>query len=78
MRDRDGDQQRQHHVEIVRQLDREDVPVNGDRIVPPRMAPMLTSGRKPAPRFGRNALSTPPSACRALSSSCAARAPSID
>src|SRR6059058_3325872 len=36
--------------------------VKGDRIVPPRMAPMLTSGQKPAPSWGRNIASSPPSA----------------
>ena len=35
------------------------MPVNGDRMVPPRIAPMLTSGQKPAPSFGRNMASTP-------------------
>ena len=30
------------------------MPVNGERIVPPRIAPMLTSGQKPAPSSGRN------------------------
>src|SRR2546430_13013980 len=38
--------------------------VKGDRIVPPRMAPMLISGQKPAPSLGRNIASSPPSAPR--------------
>ena len=29
-------------------------PVSGERIVPPRIAPMLTSGQKPTPSAGRN------------------------
>ena len=37
-------------------------PVNGARIVPPRIAPMLTSGQNPAPSFGKTIASTPPSA----------------
>ena len=28
-------------------------PVSGERIVPPRIAPMLTSGQKPAPSVGQ-------------------------
>ena len=42
--------------------------VNGARIVPPRIAPMLTSGQKPAPSCGRNPASTPPSAAPIISS----------
>src|SRR5947208_3343781 len=38
------------------------MPVNGDRIVPPRIAPMLTSGQKPTPMSGSIQASMPPSA----------------
>src|SRR5205085_11272527 len=38
------------------------MPVNGERMVPPRIAPMLTSGQKPIPSAGRIHASTPPSA----------------
>ena len=44
------------------------MPVSGDRIVPPRIAPMLTSGQKPAPRHGSTCASTPPSAPPIISS----------
>ena len=44
------------------------IPVSGDRIVPPRIAPMLTSGQKPTPSAGRNHASTPPSAPPIISS----------
>ena len=43
-------------------------PVNGDRIVPPRIAPMLTSGQKPAPSAGNTIASSPPSAPPIISS----------
>src|SRR5689334_10502373 len=36
--------------------------VNGARIVPPSVAPILISAQKPAPSFGRNIASSPPSA----------------
>ena len=35
-------------------------PVSGALIVPPRMAPMLASGQKPAPRSGSTIACTPP------------------
>ena len=38
------------------------MPVNGERIVPPRIAPMLISGQKPDATCGRNIASRPPSA----------------
>ena len=43
-------------------------PVSGDRIVPPRIAPMLTSGQKPAPSHGSRRASSPPSAPPIISS----------
>ena len=42
--------------------------VNGARIVPPSVAPMLMSAQKPAPSFGRNIASSPPSAPPIISS----------
>src|SRR5213593_1485401 len=36
--------------------------VNGTRIVPPSMAPILIRGQNPTPSFGKNIDSTPPSA----------------
>jgi len=36
-------------------------------MVPPRIAPMLTRGQKPAPSCGRNAPSTPPKAAPIIS-----------
>ena len=44
------------------------MPVNGDRMVPPRIAPMLISGQKPRPSLGRNMASRPPSAPPIISS----------
>ena len=42
-------------------------PVSGARIVPPRMAPMLTRGQNPTPRSGSTHASTPPSAPPSIS-----------
>ena len=38
------------------------IPVSGDRMVPPRIAPMLTKGQNPVPTAGKNIASTPPNA----------------
>src|SRR5437762_11587969 len=43
------------------------MPVNGERMVPPRIAPMLTRGQNPLPRCGRKMLSTPPRAAPIIS-----------
>ena len=43
-------------------------PVNGERMVPPRIAPMLTSGQNPAPSTGKTIASRPPSAPPIISS----------
>ena len=43
-------------------------PVSGERIVPPRIAPMLTSGQKPTPSNGSMCASRPPSAPPIISS----------
>ena len=43
-------------------------PVNGDRMVPPRIAPMLNNGQKPSAFVGKNMVSIPPSAPPIISS----------
>ena len=43
------------------------IAVNGARIVPARIAPMLINGQKPAPSCGRNMASTPPNAAPIIS-----------
>src|SRR3954454_5268207 len=43
-------------------------PVSGERIVPPRIAPMLTSGQNPTPSAGSHQDSIPPSAPPIISS----------
>jgi hypothetical protein len=44
------------------------MPVKGERMVPPRMAPMLTSGQNPGPQSGSTCASRPPSAPPIISS----------
>ena len=44
------------------------MPVKGERIVPPRIAPIAINGQKPSPSLGKNELSNPPSAPPIISS----------
>ena len=44
------------------------IPVSGERIVPPRIAPMLMSAQKPVPANGRKWPSSAPSAPPSISS----------
>ncbi len=43
-------------------------PVKGERMVPPRIAPMAIKGQKPIPSLGKTGLSRPPSAPPIMSS----------